>query len=72
MLFRKISRMAATVAATEEELADTFDRMAEQRPAADAERLRAKAAGARNYAARERDLAADLSGRLADQHNRDI
>jgi hypothetical protein len=49
------------VAATAEEIADTLEKIAEHRPAADAERLRAEAESARQYAAKERRLSNQLS-----------
>ncbi len=48
-------------AATEEQVAETLAEVAEHRPAADAERLRAEAESARQYAAKERDLSNQLS-----------
>lgn len=52
--------MAEAIAATEDAFADTLDRMAWVEPH-DAARLRAKAAPARSYAARERRHAAYYS-----------
>lgn len=53
VLRRRIADAAAAVAATEEWVADTLDRLASTRPH-DAVRLRARAALARNVAAQQR------------------
>lgn len=56
-LRRRLVAAAMSIAWTEDWVADTFDRMARDRPR-EAERLRAKAARARRHAAMERDWAA--------------
>jgi hypothetical protein len=56
-LRQQIAATAASIAETEEGIADTLDRLARLRPH-DAERLRARAAHARLFAARERAQAA--------------
>jgi hypothetical protein len=56
-LRQQLAATAAAVAETEEWIADTFDSLARVRPH-DAERLRAQAAHARKFAARERAQAA--------------
>jgi hypothetical protein len=56
-LRRRLGVTAAAVAATEDRVADTLDRLARVRPH-DAERLRTRAAHARLFAAQERDRAA--------------
>jgi hypothetical protein len=56
-LRQRMGTTAASVAVTEERVADTLDRLARVRPH-DAERLRARAAHARLFAALERDRAA--------------
>jgi hypothetical protein len=56
-LRRRLGVTAASVAATEDRIADTLDRLARIRPH-DAERLRSRAAHARTFAAEERDRAA--------------
>lgn len=56
-LRQQIAATAASVAETEDWIADTLDRLARVRPH-DAERLHARAAHARLFAARERDRAA--------------
>ena len=56
-LRRRLGVTAASVAATEDQVADTLDHLARVRPH-DADRLRARAKHARLYAARERDRAA--------------
>ena len=56
-LRQKLAATAACIAETEDWVADTLDRLARVRPN-DAERLRARAAHARLYAARERAQAA--------------
>jgi hypothetical protein len=56
-LRQRMGTTAASVAVTEERVADTLDRLARVRPR-DAERLRARAAHARLFAALERDRAA--------------
>jgi hypothetical protein len=56
-LRQRMGTTAASVALTEERVADTLDRLARVRPH-DAERLRARAADARLFAALERDRAA--------------
>ena len=53
----QIAATAASIAETEDRIADTLDRLARVRPH-DAERLRARAAHARRFAARERAQAA--------------
>ena len=55
--------MAMAVAVAEEWLADTLERVAEHRFPHDAERLRAQATKAREYAAKERDRAAHYAMR---------
>jgi hypothetical protein len=57
-LRRQMTELASAMAAAEDHLADTFEQAAGQRPPADAQRLRARAAQARKVAAKERDLAA--------------
>ena len=57
VLRQQLAATAAAVAETEDWVADTFDRLARVRPQ-DAERLRAQAAHARMFAARERARAA--------------
>jgi ABC-type transporter Mla subunit MlaD len=52
---------AEEVAATEDDVADTLDHLAEGRPQ-DAARLQAKSASARDQAARERQWARDHQG----------
>ena len=56
-LRQQIAATAASIAETEDGVADTLDRLALARPH-DAERLRARAMRARLFAARERDQAA--------------
>ena len=56
-LRQQIAATAASIAETEEWVADTLDRLARVRPH-DAERLRARAKHARLFAARERSQAA--------------
>ena len=56
-LRRRLVAAATSIAWTEDWLADTLDRMAHDRPR-EAERLRANAARARQYAASERAWAA--------------
>ena len=56
-LRQQIAATAASIAETEDWVADTLDRLARARPH-DAERLRARAAHARLFAARERAQAA--------------
>ena len=56
-LRQQIAATAASIAETEDWIADTLDRLARARPH-DAERLRARAAHARQFAARERAQAA--------------
>jgi serine/threonine protein kinase HipA of HipAB toxin-antitoxin module len=56
-LRRRLGVTAASVAATEDRVADTLDRLARIRPD-DAERLQSRAAHARHFAAEERDRAA--------------
>jgi hypothetical protein len=63
-LRQRLGITAASVAATEERVADTLERLAHVRPH-DAERLRSRAADARLFAAQERDRAAQY-GRPAD------
>jgi hypothetical protein len=53
--------LASSVAVTEEKVADTLENVAEHRPAADAERLRAQAESARQFAAQERGPSNQLS-----------
>jgi hypothetical protein len=53
----QLAATAAAIAETEDWIADTFDHLARVRPR-DAERLRARAAHARTFAARERAQAA--------------
>jgi len=57
-LRRRVADVAAEIALTEEHVAATLDRLAATRPR-DAEQLRAKARAAREFAAIERDRAAD-------------
>jgi hypothetical protein len=57
-LRQRLGATAASVAATEEQVAATLDRLARARPH-DAERLRARATQARLFAAEERDRAAE-------------
>jgi hypothetical protein len=59
-LRQRLGVTAASVAVTEERIADTLDRLARVRPH-DAERLRSRAAHARLFAAEERDRAARYS-----------
>ena len=54
---QQLAATAAAIAETEDWIADTLDRLALVRPR-DAERLRARAAHARTFAARERAQAA--------------
>ena len=56
-LRQQIAATAASIAETEDWIADTLDRLARSRPH-DAERLRERAAHARQFAARERVRAA--------------
>ena len=56
-LRQQIEATAASIAETEDWVADTLDRLARVRPH-DAERLRARAAHARRFASRERAQAA--------------
>ena len=56
-LRQQIAATAASIAETEDWVADTLDRLARARPH-DADRLRARAAHARRFAARERAQAA--------------
>jgi hypothetical protein len=56
-LRQRLGMTAASVAATEERVAATLDRLAHARPH-DAERLRARATQARLFAAEERERAA--------------
>jgi hypothetical protein len=56
-LREQIAATAVSIAETEDSVADTLDRLARVRPH-DAERLRARAAHAREFAARERAQAA--------------
>ena len=56
-LRQRIRETAASIAATEDWVADTLERLAHTRPH-DAARLRARAASARSFAAQERALAA--------------
>jgi hypothetical protein len=53
--------LGISVAATEEEVADTLEEVAEPWPAADAERLRDEAESARQHAAKERGVSNQLS-----------
>ncbi len=57
-LRRRMGEVAASIADTEEQVAGTLEAIAERRSGPDAERLRAQAAGARDYAAKERGRAA--------------
>ena len=57
-LRRRMAEVAATVAETEEQGANTLEDVAEHRSPSDAERLRAQAEEARQAAARERRRAA--------------
>lgn len=56
-LRRQLAATAASIAETEDWVADTLDQVARVRPR-DAERLHARAAHARLFAAQERDQAA--------------
>ena len=53
--------LGSSVAATEEEVADSLEEVAEHRPAADAEPLRDEAESARQHAAKERGVSNQLS-----------
>ena len=57
----QVAGLGSSVAATEEELADTLEEVAEHRPAADAERLWDEAESARQYAAKELGMSNQLS-----------
>ena len=57
---RHLTFLASVVAATEDRVADTLERLAQTRPR-DAERLLARAAHAREYAELERARAAQFS-----------
>ena len=59
-LRRRLAEAAADIAHTEEVVAATLDRLATTRPR-DAQRLRARARSAREFAATERDRAAAYS-----------
>ena len=59
-LRQRMRDVAASVAATEDWIADTLERLARARPH-DAARLRARAAHARNFAAEERARAAEYA-----------
>jgi len=61
-LRRRMRDVAASVAATEDWVADTLERLARARPH-DAARLRARAAHARSFAAEERARAAQYAVR---------
>jgi len=69
-LRRRAAEAARSVAATEDRVAQTLERLAENRPDADAERLRAKAKEARRCAARERDLGAQYEASSRDGEGR--
>jgi hypothetical protein len=56
-LRRRMEAIAAAIAATEDDVAGTLDRLARTRPH-DQQRLHARAASARRFAAQERELAA--------------
>jgi thiamine monophosphate kinase len=56
-LRKRMGDIAAAIAATEEDVADTFDRLAHDRPH-DQQRLQERAASARLVAVQARDLAA--------------
>lgn len=58
-LRRQSAQLASFVAATEEEVADTLEKVAENRPPHDAQRLIAMAEEARQYAAKERERSAE-------------
>jgi len=58
-LRRQMAEIAASIAATEDQIANTFEKMAQQRSASDAEHLLAQAEKARSYAVKERGRAAD-------------
>jgi hypothetical protein len=60
-LRQRLGATAASIAATEDWLADTYDRVARERPR-DAERLRDAARRARRFAAEERERAAVYGG----------
>jgi hypothetical protein len=57
-LRRRLGLIAASIAQTEDRLADTLEQVALSRPG-EASRLRAHAASARRFAAAERERAAD-------------
>jgi hypothetical protein len=57
MLRRRLADVAASIACTEDQVAETMERMAEVLPD-DATRLRAHAERARHFATQERDWAA--------------
>jgi hypothetical protein len=61
-LRQRIRDVAASIAATEDWVADTLERLATVRPH-DAARLRARAAHARSFAAQERAQAAQYAQR---------
>jgi hypothetical protein len=65
-LRRWVAEVANWVSATEEQVADTLDRVAEHRPAVDAERLRARASEARRCAAVQRGLSTKYGMRGTD------
>ena len=74
---RRAAEVASFVAATEEKVASTLEKVAEHRAPHDAMRLRAKAQDAREYAAKVRDrstsydpdLPADSDVRQHDGHH---
>lgn len=66
-LRKQLAATAVSIAETEDWVADTFDRLARVRPQ-EAERLHARAAQARQFAARERAQAA-IYGSFEDADN---
>jgi hypothetical protein len=62
----KSAELAGAIASTEEQVADTLDRVAEHRPPHDADRLHAQATEARDYASKERRRAAEYSQQATD------
>jgi hypothetical protein len=65
-LRRQSAELAGAIAATEEQVADTLDKVAEHRPPHDADRLHAQATEARDYASKERRRAAEYSPQPTD------
>jgi hypothetical protein len=66
-LRRQSAELAGAIASTEEQVADTLDRVAEHRPPHDADRLHAQATEARDYASKERRRAAEYSQQTTDE-----